>query len=50
MDLPSVSRILLERETQQRDVLVADGVEETANDATAEPLLLVVVHRDNLTQ
>ena len=41
--LPGVSGVLLEREAQDGDVLVADGVEHAGDDAPHEAVLLVVV-------
>lgn len=46
--LPSVSRVLLERETEHSDLLARDGVEHASHHQLREASLLVVVHGDDL--
>ena len=39
-----ITSILLESETQQRNPLASDGVEQVLDDFLTEPSLLVIVH------
>ena len=48
MCIPRITRVLLEGEAQQGNVLVGHGVEQTADNAAAEAALLVVVHDHHL--
>mmetsp|Transcript_89189 Transcript_89189/g.273159 ORF Transcript_89189/g.273159 Transcript_89189/m.273159 type:complete len:388 (-) Transcript_89189:11-1174(-) len=46
--LPDVPRVLLERETEDADLLVGDGVEQAGNDLAAEGRFLVLIHVNDL--